>query len=97
MVELVFIKNTNVNYLEVLIIATIFFVFSFYFAFYNKKSVDSLAESKKNHLRSQNYSEEQINKLINPNDWYLFYKLSGYFGLVVTSIGIIISLKHLLF
>ena len=78
-----------------LLLAILFFVISFLFVFHTEKSVNYLAESKRKNLKSQGYSNERIDELTKPEDWYLFYKLLGVFGLIITSIGILISLKHL--
>lgn len=63
--------------------------------FYTEKSVDVLTESNEEYLKSQGYSDEQIDEWNKPKKWNLFYKLLGAFGLVITSIGILISIKHL--
>ncbi len=77
-----------------LFVGIIFFIISFLLFFYTKKSVNYLIESKKKHLKSQGYSDERIDKWIKPKDWYLFYKLSGAFGLITTLIAIFLSIRN---
>ena len=84
----------NIDTIMFLLLPIFFFVISFLFVFHTEKSVNYLAEKKRKNLKSQGYSNERIDELTKPKDWYLFYKLLGVFGLIVTSVAIITSLKH---
>ena len=83
-----------------LVLGIVFFAVSFFALFKTEKLVDSLLESNREYFERQGWSSEKIQNWINERkskEWYLFYKLLGVFGLIITLIALIITLRKIYF
>jgi hypothetical protein len=91
-------ERVDMDSMVFLALEIIIFVISFYSLFKTEKFVDFLLSSKREYFKRQGWSSEKIENWINERKsekWYLFYKLLGVFGLIITSISLIITLRKI--